>query len=205
MNYQKQHSPLQFYLVAIVLLFGSVGFTHAADSSRFVQDIPRFGANSPFSGEYKSPLYPGGKQLWAQSRLWQPAPDLVVEDWIGDQPDTQGKYLLIEFWATWCSQCKKSVPLLNRLHQRFGDELAVIGISDEPVDKVSAMHEPAIDYYRATDTQARMKKALAVKGIPHVIIVEPGGAVVWEGFPLLEGYELTEEIVEKILAVGRGE
>ena len=48
-----------------------------------------------------------------------------------------------------------------------------------------------------------MEKQLAVSGFPHIIIVEPGGYVVWEGFPLLNGYELTEEIVEKILTVGR--
>ena len=48
-----------------------------------------------------------------------------------------------------------------------------------------------------------MKDKLGVYGIPHVIIVEPNGYVVWEGFPLLEDYELTEEVVEKILSVGR--
>jgi hypothetical protein len=44
---------------------------------------------------------------------------------------------------------------------------------------------------------------LGVFGIPHVIIVEPGGYVVWEGFPLLKDYELTAELVDKILSVGR--
>ena len=36
-----------------------------------------------------------------------------------------------------------------------------------------------------------------------MIIVEPDGFVVWEGFPLLKDYELTEELVDKILSVGR--
>jgi hypothetical protein len=54
------------------------------------------------------------------------------------------------------------------------------------------------------DTQARMKKELGVSGIPHAIIIEPGGHVVWEGFPLLEGYELTEAVVQKILSAKRG-
>lgn len=201
----KWHTFAQLCVTATLTLCCSADLAIAADSTRTRHTIPRFGANSPFADDYQSPLYPGGKQLWAQSRLWQAAPEFKVEQWIGDQPDTEGKYLLIEFWATWCSQCKKSVPLLNRLHQRFRDELVVIGISDEPAEKVSAMHKPVIEYYQAIDTQARMKNALAVKGIPHIIIVEPGGAVVWEGFPLLEGYELTETIVEKILAVGRGE
>ena len=40
-------------------------------------------------------------------------------------------------------------------------------------------------------------------GIPHVVLLEPDGYVVWEGFPLLKDYELTEEIIEKVLSVGR--
>jgi hypothetical protein len=48
-----------------------------------------------------------------------------------------------------------------------------------------------------------MKDELGIYGIPHIIILEPGGYVIWEGFPLLPGYELTEEIIDKILEVGR--
>jgi len=36
-----------------------------------------------------------------------------------------------------------------------------------------------------------------------VIIVEPGGSVVWEGFPLLKGYELTDKIIAKMIDIGR--
>ena len=55
----------------------------------------------------------------------------------------------------------------------------------------------------AIDTQARMKNELGVIGIPHVIIVEPGGCVVWEGFPLLKDYELTDKVVAHVLKVTR--
>ena len=89
---------------------------------------------------------------------------------------------------------------LNTFHDKFKDKLVVIGISDEAEDKVSAMKEPAIKYHSAIDTQARMKKALNVKGIPHVIVIDPEGIVRWEGFPLLEGHELTTEVMEKLLA-----
>jgi cytochrome c biogenesis protein CcmG/thiol:disulfide interchange protein DsbE len=45
-----------------------------------------------------------------------------------------------------------------------------------------------------------MKKILEVKGIPHCIIIGPDGIVRWEGFPLLNRYELTDKAVEDILA-----
>jgi thiol-disulfide isomerase/thioredoxin len=109
---------------------------------------------------------------------------------------------LIEFWATWCRQCRPAIPRLNELHQKSGSEPAIIGISDETEQVVRSLREPTMDFYVAIDPQARTKEKMGVFGIPHVIIVEPDGYVVWEGFPLLEGHELTEEVVEKILEVG---
>ena len=166
-------------------------------------DIPRFGANSPFSNDYDSPVPKKEKMLWARSCLWEDAPELLVEKWLSEEPATEGKYVLIEFWATWCGPCRKSITLLNGIHEKFGDEIVVIGVSDETEEDVRKLENPMIEYYSAIDTQARAKKSIAVFGIPHVIIVEPGGCVVWEGFPLLKDYELTEELVDKILNVGR--
>jgi len=172
-------------------------------AQRDPHDIPRFGANSPFDTEYESPVPKDEKRLWANSCLWDKAPELVVEKWLSEEPQTEGKYVLIEFWATWCPPCRRSISLLNDLHRRFKDELVVIGISDESEADVRKLQDPAIEYYSAIDTRARTKKELGVFGIPHVILLEPEGYVVWEGFPLLKDYELTAEVVERILSVGR--
>jgi cytochrome c biogenesis protein CcmG/thiol:disulfide interchange protein DsbE len=165
--------------------------------------VARFAVGSPFDRPYKPPTIGGGKRIWARSFLWDQAPKLVVEKWLTDPPATEGKYVLVEFWATWCPPCRRSIPLLNRLHAKFGDELVVIGVSDETEAAVRRLKQPAAEYALAIDTQARTKKQLGVYGIPHVILLEPGGHVVWEGFPLLEGHELTEAVVERILSVGR--
>jgi len=156
--------------------------------------------DSPFAGGFKPP-----KRLWAHSFQWAQAPELVVETWLTDEPDTKGKYVLIEFWNTWCPPCRRSLALLNRLHERFGSELVVIAICDEAPDVVRNFKTHKIECFSAIDTQARTKKALGVYGVPHAILLEPEGFVVWEGFPLLKGYELTEELVDKVLAVGRAQ
>jgi cytochrome c biogenesis protein CcmG, thiol:disulfide interchange protein DsbE len=140
------------------------------------------------------------KQMWAKSFLSQKAPELVVEKWLTKEPDRKGKFVLIDFWATWCPPCRKAIPELNALHKKFGDKLVVIGLSDEPEAKVKGMTTPSIDYAVAIDTQARTKKAVGVTGIPHVLLIDPQGIVRWEGFPFLNGFELTEQVVADILA-----
>ena len=140
------------------------------------------------------------KQIWAKSVLGQEAPKLVVEKWLTAEPDTKDKFVLIDFWATWCGPCRKAIPELSKFQKQFADKLVVIGISDETEEKVRGMTSPAMEYASAIDLQGRMKKQLEVKGIPHVIVVDPKGIVRWEGFPLLGGHELTEEVLKGILA-----
>src|SRR6056300_213251 len=90
--------------------------------------------SQPTTEHERQAAYRQSKQLWAQSYLYAKAPELVVEKWLGDEPQTSGKFILMEFWATWCSACRRAQPLMNSLQDEFGEELVIIGISDEPQD-----------------------------------------------------------------------
>jgi thiol-disulfide isomerase/thioredoxin len=144
-----------------------------------------------------------GKQLWANSVLGKKAPEFVVEKWLSAEPDRKGKWVLIDFWATWCGPCVRAIPELNGFHKKFGDQLVVIGVSDEPESTVRGFKRGKLEYFSAIDPQKRMNSALNIKGIPHVLIVDPSGIVRWEGFPFLEGYELTESVVAGLLGGGK--
>ena len=139
------------------------------------------------------------KKLWAKSIINQKAPKLFVEKWLSEKPEIAGKYVLIDFWATWCGPCKKTIPELNRFQRKFKDKLIVIGISDETANKVKSQKKPKIKYYNAIDTKRTMYNELQIKGIPHCILIDPNGIVRWEGFPILKGYELNSKVINDII------
>jgi cytochrome c biogenesis protein CcmG, thiol:disulfide interchange protein DsbE len=133
------------------------------------------------------------KQIWAESFLNKKAPELYVQEWLSKEPEIKGKFVLIDFWATWCGPCRKAIPELNGFAKQFSKDLVVIGISNETKEVIQKMESPVIEYYSGRDASKTMSGLLKIKGIPHVILVDPKGIVRWEGFPLLEGHELTAE------------
>lgn len=143
--------------------------------------------------------YAQEKKIWAKSFINKKAPEIIVEKWLTEKPDTNGKFILIDFWATWCGPCIRVIPELNEFHNRFKDKLVVIGISDEPKEKVKKMKTPLMEYYSAIDTKERLERIYEIKGIPHCVIINPDGIVVWEGWPQQKGFELTEKVISDLI------
>lgn len=139
------------------------------------------------------------KQLWAKSIINQKAPKLVVEKWLTEKPNTKGKFVLIDFWANWCGPCRRAITDLNKYKTEFEKDLIVIGISDETEEKVQSMTNPKMDYYSAIDSERRMYDSLEIRGIPHCILIDPNGIVRWEGYPTLNDFELTSEVIKDII------
>jgi thiol-disulfide isomerase/thioredoxin len=121
--------------------------------------------------------------LAAKSFLNQPAPEIVAEKWVTDAPETKGKFILIEFWATWSEPCRAFIPLLNQLQEKFRDRLVVIGLSNESDAEIRNMAEPRIEYALACDPQHRSLTAVGVRSIPHSLLIDPQGIVRFEGHP----------------------
>jgi len=136
-------------------------------------------------------------QLHAKSFRGSKPPKFEAEAWLGNQPDTKDKFVLIDFWATWCGPCRASIPHLNSLQAKFKDKLVVIGLTDEPLNTVKAMKSPQIEYAVATDTKARMLSAAQVQGIPHAILIDPSGIVRFEGMPHYLNDQSLGKLIEK--------
>jgi thiol-disulfide isomerase/thioredoxin len=141
------------------------------------------------------------KELFAKNDLrGKPAPKLVVEKWLSAEPKTEGKVLLVDFWATWCGPCRALTPELDKFSKTFGEDLVVIGISDEAEGKVRPyMDEKKVTYAMATDTKGAMKKEVGVRGIPHVLLISSDGIVRWQGFPGDDTDPLNEAVIRAVI------
>jgi cytochrome c biogenesis protein CcmG/thiol:disulfide interchange protein DsbE len=140
-----------------------------------------------------------GKQIWAKPMLNQPAPPLFVEKWLTPEPDGRGKFILIDFWQAASPPSRAVVPLLNAIQHDFAGKVEVISITRQPEEVVRQSNDATFEHHLAVDTQARMEKSVGVTAAPYVILIDPHGVIRWEGYPMLQDYELTEKVVADII------
>lgn len=136
-------------------------------------------------------------KLNARSFRGQPAPRLAIGKWITGPPDAKGKFILLDFWATWCGPCRQSIPELDGFQKEFSDRLAIVGVSDESEDAVRRMATPGIEYAIAIDPEARMIQELQITAIPHCILIDPTGIVRFEGNPLYLNDKILKHFLDK--------
>lgn len=124
-------------------------------------------------------------------------PELQLQ-FVGDAPEFAGHPLLLEFWATSCNSCRESVAHLNGLYARFKTTgLTALGVTDDDEPTVKAfVKDFPIDYPVGHDRRGRLASALGVIALPHALLVDKGGRIVWEGHPLKITESQLEELVQ---------
>jgi peroxiredoxin len=94
--------------------------------------------------------------------------------------DLQGKVVLVNFWATWCPPCRKEMPDLESLYQRFASQgLVVLAISDEDAAKVKPfLQGRGITYPILVDPGRKVTESFQVDGIPKSFVYDRQGKLV---------------------------
>jgi len=94
--------------------------------------------------------------------------------------DYQGKYVLVNFWATWCAPCRKEMPMLAELQTEFGgDNFEVLTLAtgrNNPAGIRKFFAENGItNLPRHQDPKQAVARDMAVLGLPITVILNPEG------------------------------
>ena len=94
--------------------------------------------------------------------------------------DLQGKWALVNFWATWCAPCREEMPALSALQSELGGEnFEVVTIAtgrNPPPAMTSFFEEIGVDnlpLYR--DPKSALAREMAVLGLPVTVLINPHG------------------------------
>src|SRR5262245_3336990 len=113
------------------------------------------------------------------------APDKELSSLIGsgsgEIADYRGKWVLVNFWASWCGPCRSEAPALESFQQQHGpDDFTVLGINlDDNTDDASAFVERyGLTYPQLRDGDGRERRdAYGMTGFPESFLVDPEGNI----------------------------
>ena len=119
--------------------------------------------------------------------MGEPAPQFQAKRLDGEYvqlTDYEGKVVLLNVWATWCTPCVKELPELVRLSHQWADKgVVVLGVSvDRPGDLPAVQRMVArfgIDYPIALDPNGRGLQAWGIKGYPTSFVIDGKGQIRW--------------------------
>lgn len=130
------------------------------------------------------PVLAAGKIMKGQT-----PPEIDAMGWVNtDKPlklsDLRGKVVVVEFWATWCPPCRTSIPHLIKLYNQYKNKnVEFISLTDESGNEVKKfIKDNKMNY--PVGLASKTGRVYGVRGIPHALIIDKSGKVVWEGHPM---------------------
>ncbi|MEM6883401.1 MAG: redoxin domain-containing protein [Verrucomicrobiota bacterium] len=120
-----------------------------------------------------------------QLRIGDAAPEFSVQTLTGEHlslSNLSGKYILLDFWATWCGPCVAETPNLKEAYELFGDrqDFVLIGLSSDQSDAplVSYIEKNNLEWHNARPKSQTISQSYHVNGIPSIWLIGPEGEIV---------------------------
>lgn len=166
------------------------------EDERFLEEYAKLGDGAkasilfPMVEKSKSYMEESVASQRLQSELEQglrPAPDFSLPDVNGQSislSDFKGKWVILDFWGSWCGWCIKGFPGLKEAYKKYSGKLEIVGVdcgdTEEAWRKALIKFElPWVNVYNDSkkDTPDRIDKLYGVRGFPTKIIISPEGKI----------------------------
>jgi peroxiredoxin len=112
--------------------------------------------------------------------------------------DLKGKFVLFDFWATWCGPCMKEIPFVKSLRDKYPEsKLAIIGISrDSDYAKMKrTIKDMHMNWYHYFDKETDISRLYGVNVFPAYFLVNQQGKIIYTSDNIRnDAAELTEAL-----------
>lgn len=107
----------------------------------------------------------------------------------------KGKYVLVDFWASWCSPCRAEVPNLKKIYNKYkGDKFEIVGVTvgDKAEDSRKALAHDGVTWPQILNGGETLKNLYGRRYIPYTMLLDPDGTIIANN---LQGEELEKHLV----------
>jgi peroxiredoxin len=131
----------------------------------------------------------------AATAVGSPAPDFTLR--VLDGPnlrlqEQRGKVVLVNFWATWCGPCRKEMPHLNRIADKYrssGLVLLGINVDDDVRNAADLAAKLGVKFPVLFDTDKKVSKLYDLNSMPSTLVIDRNGRVRYLHRGYQDGYE----------------